>query len=161
MIQQMLERQSRQRRMPQPKRQQQPRGQLQAARLRAWPRHIEPVHSQGPPVKQAVQVRCNSGLVSLPLPLEKGGRTGTLVQSYELTECLTQNDPCMLPNSHPSPFPFNSEDGILRRLPISLETAKGKLQQTRTLLILAPGQAPLTEMIKCSDVLQRHPHGSV
>lgn len=126
MIQQMLESQRRQRRMPQPKRQQQPRGQLQAARLRAWPRHIEPVHSQGPPVKQAVQVRCNSGLVSLPLPLENGGRTGTPIQSYELTEYLTQNDPYMLPNSHPSPFPFNSEDGILRKLPISLETAKDK-----------------------------------
>lgn len=126
MIQQMLESQRRQRRMPPPKRQQQPRGQLQAARLRAWPRHIKPVHSQGPPVKQAVQVRCNSGLVSLPLPLENGGRTGTPIQSYELTEYLTQNDPYMLPNSHPSPFPFNSEDGIVRRLPISLETAKDK-----------------------------------
>lgn len=83
------------------------------------------------------------------------------IQSYELTEYLTQNDPYTLPNSHPSLFPFNSEDGILRRLPISLETAKGKLQQTRTLLILAPGQAPFTEMIKCRDVLERHPHGSV
>lgn len=68
MIQQLPESPRSQRWMPPPKQHQQPGGQLQAARLSPWPLHTEPVHSRGPPAKQAVQVGCHSGLGSLPLP---------------------------------------------------------------------------------------------
>ena len=68
MIQHLLESPRSQRWLPPlPRQQQQPGGQLQASRLSTWSLHVESVHSQGPPVKQAVQVLLSRGLASLAL----------------------------------------------------------------------------------------------